>query len=383
MSTADLRREFAQLEAKIIELKDALVVAEHRRATVQQQLRQVATFPILTLPVEITAQIFTHSPLVFLTVCHRWRDIAFTTPALWSAFRLLFDTIRQFDNIRPHWPEPAQIESYIHQWLGRAGGHQPLSLTLGMEGYFVPALYKKFPLPRIRDIIHLYAPRIAYLELYCNPAQIRELALDTVAFPMLQHVCITSDDSDGSFPSSEPLEVFSDAPQLTQLTLEYLACPSSYVLPALQLTKFEGYLDNLEILTLAPNLIEATCRTTDPCRVPSSPITHARLRSLTLSGPQCHDRNMVMEPMDILPYLTLPELRTLDLSAYKTAANPASISEFVRRSGASLLTLVLVVNETHQEDGSEWVYDEWEACFRCLQDALEGLIVWPTKAFLS
>ncbi|KAJ7639323.1 hypothetical protein FB45DRAFT_424774 [Roridomyces roridus] len=402
MSTADLRAELTQLDAQIRELKDALAAAESRRIAVHRQLREIATFPILVLPVEMTTQIFTHClftreefldrgriprnerplqshepPLVFLAVCRAWREIALATPALWSAFRMLFDTIR----VRRYThPEPARIESYIHQWLGRAG-QRPLSLTLGMQCYWyqnsVRDIYDKFlPLPRIRDIIHLYAPRIAYLELYCNPDQIRELALDTVPFPMLQHVCIKNDES----VPSESVEVFSDAPQLTHLSLAYLAFPSSYVFPALQFTRFEGELNNLAIFALAPNLIEANCRPGEDCEFPSSPITHAHLQSLTLSRPCPYT---ILEPKDILPYLTLPELRTLDISAQNTTANPASISEFVHRSGARLLTLVLSVQGYKFEAQPEDVSGEWEECFRGLRNILEHLIVWPSEPFLK
>ncbi|KAJ7639347.1 hypothetical protein FB45DRAFT_1024078 [Roridomyces roridus] len=387
MSTADLRAELTQLDAQICELKRALVATECQRAVVHQQLREIATSPFLTLPAEITALIFTHClptidklrnsgpwtkfkdpPLVFLAVCRAWRDIALTTPDLWSELRLRFDHIPQDE-------EPAHLETHIHQWLGRAG-HRPLSLIMGQ--YQWQYWDFDFPIARMRDIIHFYAPRIACLELYWPRDHIRDLALDTVAFPMLRHACITNIRRISS--AGDPVEVFGMAPKLTQLTLGDMALPSFYVFPAFQFTKFQGHLDGLELFVLAPNLIEADCRTDEDCRVPSSPITHARLQSLTLSSPR-GDPHRVLEPRDILPYLNLPELRTLDISAQRTTANPTSISQFVHRSGARLRTLVLAVKYYHaQPQGAS---DEWKDCLGRLRNTLQHLIVSPSEAFFK
>ncbi|KAJ7181065.1 hypothetical protein C8R46DRAFT_839742, partial [Mycena filopes] len=58
-------------------------------------------YPILTLPVEITAEIFGHclpdtpappsstiAPMLLTRICQQWRSIACGTPRLWAALRL-------------------------------------------------------------------------------------------------------------------------------------------------------------------------------------------------------------------------------------------------------------------------------------------------------
>ncbi|KAJ7740892.1 hypothetical protein B0H14DRAFT_2215752, partial [Mycena olivaceomarginata] len=68
-----------------------------RLPNLQTQLNSI-TYPILTLPPELTSEIFTHclpaerfvdvvnpgeAPLLLTRVCQTWRQIAISTPALW------------------------------------------------------------------------------------------------------------------------------------------------------------------------------------------------------------------------------------------------------------------------------------------------------------
>ncbi|KAJ6532274.1 hypothetical protein DFH09DRAFT_1370338 [Mycena vulgaris] len=75
-----------------------------------QQNRQItaAAYPVLTLPNEIVSEIFIHflplypkpppligllSPALLCEICHKWRNIGLTTPALWRAVGLSLDNI--------------------------------------------------------------------------------------------------------------------------------------------------------------------------------------------------------------------------------------------------------------------------------------------------
>ncbi|KAJ6561436.1 hypothetical protein DFH09DRAFT_493565 [Mycena vulgaris] len=128
MTTAHLRRRLAELEAQIVEQRLVLDELEQNRSVTQDELRATATYPVSTLPFEITANIFVHcvwdpfsasvvhpssscsfssssstsddnpdsnedsmghelrttAPLLLLGVCRAWRDIALNTPMLWS-----------------------------------------------------------------------------------------------------------------------------------------------------------------------------------------------------------------------------------------------------------------------------------------------------------
>ncbi|KAJ7755938.1 hypothetical protein B0H16DRAFT_1540186, partial [Mycena metata] len=87
---------------------------ERDRTTVAAELYSKATFPVLTLPVEITTAIFTFclptieelhennirrrddaetpptltAPNTLVECCRAWRDIAFATPSLWTTLAL-------------------------------------------------------------------------------------------------------------------------------------------------------------------------------------------------------------------------------------------------------------------------------------------------------
>ncbi|KAJ7682212.1 hypothetical protein DFH06DRAFT_972415, partial [Mycena polygramma] len=99
-TTSALRRLLLELDAQIARQKSLLTELEHARSAAERELHATASFPILTLPVEITAEIFGHSlapfddglsgvaynktvPFNVSRVCRAWRDIAVTTPQLW------------------------------------------------------------------------------------------------------------------------------------------------------------------------------------------------------------------------------------------------------------------------------------------------------------
>ncbi|KAJ7086305.1 hypothetical protein C8R43DRAFT_311955 [Mycena crocata] len=68
-----------------------------------ERLTDSLVYPVLTLPNEITSQIFIYflaayprcppfqgllSPIILTHICHQWREIALSTPALWRAITL-------------------------------------------------------------------------------------------------------------------------------------------------------------------------------------------------------------------------------------------------------------------------------------------------------
>ncbi|KAJ7681219.1 hypothetical protein B0H17DRAFT_912692, partial [Mycena rosella] len=95
--------------------------------------------PVLTLPHEITSEIFIHclppspvfsaqfpdgpnaleAPLLLLQICKKWSSIAISTPDLWVYLRV---------NVGRRPPSP-QLEKFIEDWFHRAGS-RPLSLSV-------------------------------------------------------------------------------------------------------------------------------------------------------------------------------------------------------------------------------------------------------------
>ncbi|KAJ6602879.1 hypothetical protein DFH09DRAFT_899429, partial [Mycena vulgaris] len=101
------RTRIVELDAQITVLKLALHALLAERSSCQNALDAVK-YLILILPNEITSEIFVnflpspprHPPAVgpfspsFLDqICRKWRDVALSTPSLWSALRLNLDRV--------------------------------------------------------------------------------------------------------------------------------------------------------------------------------------------------------------------------------------------------------------------------------------------------
>ncbi|KAJ7160248.1 hypothetical protein C8R46DRAFT_1223729 [Mycena filopes] len=136
-----LRRRLAyvesQLEVESMSSRHSPRLKEERRrrlteekAAIQKSLDSIV-YPILTIPFEITAEIFVHclpstpapasltiAPMLLARICRLWRNIAWSTPKLWAALR-----ITKWDV-----PNPALL---TRLWFSRAGG-APKLLSLDL-----------------------------------------------------------------------------------------------------------------------------------------------------------------------------------------------------------------------------------------------------------
>ncbi|KAJ7241858.1 hypothetical protein C8J57DRAFT_1019258, partial [Mycena rebaudengoi] len=87
----------SELDARILDLEESLAAARYERENLQSRLDEYI-YPVLTLPVDITSEIFIHflpvypsrpryvdmlSPALLGQICRHWRDVAFGTPRLW------------------------------------------------------------------------------------------------------------------------------------------------------------------------------------------------------------------------------------------------------------------------------------------------------------
>ncbi|KAF8213947.1 hypothetical protein K438DRAFT_1802607 [Mycena galopus ATCC 62051] len=343
-----LRSRLVELDAQIIEQKRVLHQLQQTRLGVEQELHATATFPVLTLPPEITAEIFTsclavfdalcfpadedktHAPIVLAGVCRAWRDTAFATPVLWS--KLKVDLATMTDELALG---SDLVEGIIDRLLTRAGNH-PLSLEFNLWDWI-------FPVDRLREIIHRWSHRVEDICLIISGRDTRHLGLDSMAFPLLHSADLQFYDPE---LDSIPITVFSNAPRLHHLACEI---PSNFMLPWSQLTKFEGPICDLRWFTQAPNLTEATCKFEahgDDFQI----ITHRSLRSLTI----------VEGSDDVLPYLILPALHCLDACNHTD-----SLASFLKRSSLPLISLSVRRTES--------LFDDLHQCMPLVAGTLESL----------
>ncbi|KAF9460164.1 hypothetical protein BDZ94DRAFT_943474 [Collybia nuda] len=92
------------------------------------------------IPAEVLGEIFLHclpgnitpvcdeAPMLISHVCSFWREVAFSTPSLWTD---LF--IFSYSSFRSEYPIPLgkPVSTLVRQWFSRAGATLPLSLGLG------------------------------------------------------------------------------------------------------------------------------------------------------------------------------------------------------------------------------------------------------------
>ncbi|KAJ7640389.1 hypothetical protein DFH06DRAFT_1052811, partial [Mycena polygramma] len=124
-----LRARVAELSTAIHLQKEVLKNLEKDKSLVQAELN-AALDPVARLPPEISSEIFLQSlpcflerkpsvqdaPLLFLHICHAWRDIALFTPDLWSEIQVRFPCAPGFNE-------------GVQAWLHRAS-NRLLSISL-------------------------------------------------------------------------------------------------------------------------------------------------------------------------------------------------------------------------------------------------------------
>ncbi|KAJ6582179.1 hypothetical protein B0H19DRAFT_1117727 [Mycena capillaripes] len=136
-----LRRRLSDIESQLLQIEcptnrrvsDRLKPErQHQlmkeKISIQESLNLIV-YPILTLPVEVTSEIFLHclptepdqpstsvAPMVLGRICQQWRNIAYNNPRLWAAVTIRF--LRGY-----------RLDALVEDWLLRAGS-MPLALRL-------------------------------------------------------------------------------------------------------------------------------------------------------------------------------------------------------------------------------------------------------------
>ncbi|KAJ7140388.1 hypothetical protein C8R46DRAFT_1135552 [Mycena filopes] len=306
------RIRVAELEAQILHLQNCLRDLELEKHLTQDRLDSYY-YPVLALPNEITSEIFKHflpvfpfhtaltgacSPTVLTHICRKWRDIALSTPTLWSAISL--------KDVRLPFALAVEIADL---WLTRS------------------------------DVSTLI-PRI-----FEQTARLAELALDITSFdlvatsrsmPMLRCLDLRIRvDQHGPLPPT-PLPLFSDTPQLLRSVALNDISAVHIQLPWAQLTSvcicplFPGQC--APVLRQAPNLLH--------CQLvfKSNGSVLAELTLPVLESLQLYDDCGLAESgIGDLDNLTVPALRDLTISESFLGEDPIDVlTRFITKSHCKL-----------------------------------------------
>jgi hypothetical protein len=160
---ADPWQQLAALESEIMNVdvlpRELVLKLIHLKRNIN-----ACSSPVLQLPPEITSEIFFayisdnvrdavdtwqlqfRSPLIFGTVCSSWRELAWSTPGLWSSLKL--DLTMKADS------------TLVDQWLLRSGTTTLLSMHASFyEPYNIPNPH----VMAIMDVIARYSERWSHI----------------------------------------------------------------------------------------------------------------------------------------------------------------------------------------------------------------------------
>ena len=234
-----LSRELEEVGYELEYLQNLQAEVEERQVLIKREINAYSA-PILHLPSEMTLEIFTtylsgiswdhlasgqslsvsQTPLLFGRICNAWRELAWSTPILWSSIQLDLMEYR----VTPL--DPALVE----QWLVRSGT-SPLSICVVSDQGRVPA-FESSTWPILKLVAR-------HAERWRNAALKLPLYLyDPIIFikgrlPSLQCLRLSFEDK---YDRRIQLGTFSVAPRLSDFCLTGSNLPH-FVLTTNQLTK--------------------------------------------------------------------------------------------------------------------------------------------------
>ncbi|KAJ7670757.1 hypothetical protein DFH06DRAFT_141710 [Mycena polygramma] len=337
---ADIRHRIADIDAEIANLRARLVRLAAERKPLVQALESIV-YPVVTLPAEITAEIFLQyftradiggtdpniphgpgwippcGPLLLASVCRAWREIALHLQPIWSKFHLV-----PTQNAIP------STEKLLQCWLPRTGNH-PLEVDIGRWG--------------ISALCASLAPFFHQLQfLSCSVDTPDTLPADLFRgrIPLLRRLDITVIDD---LPFA-PITAFADAPQLREVVLGDLSLPC-ITLPWGQLTLLHFYGQNItqcaEILHQTSRLETLVVDYVSPDATQLSPVRLEHLHTLKF--------HQLQPDINLIDHLTLPALKHFEfpmppMPRHTLLENSAvqQFTTFIARSACSLCSITIM-----------------------------------------
>lgn len=313
---------------------------------------EACIYPVLTLPNEIVSEIFIKAlpeepyrsppddaspspsgpscPLLLGQVCRRWRQIALSTPSLWTALDLSLD-----DKLTNHKNQLCLLQT----WLERSRAC-PLTISIYWDGSSPVGTH---------EFIEVLVPHSQRWEHMDFIIPFRDLLLIKGDMPLLRELAIGFPDlgSDPA-PSSPPVQAFHSAPKLKTVIIPPTFYPDIVPLPWAQITflsvgaAFPHQLANImhslvNVEQLRVQIVAASPEETMANIADFPPLAH--LHTLDLYGSS--------DPVAItqlLENLNLPALAYLN-AMEECFEIPGPVQRLLARSGCPLPALRITIIE--------------------------------------
>ncbi|KAJ7137273.1 hypothetical protein C8R46DRAFT_1138034 [Mycena filopes] len=285
-------------------------------------------YPVLTLPVELILEIFCWTlvppwaeteitplerPLRLGQICRLWRDVALSTPSLYSTLDIPLR--RQI---------PQSYLSRIQTVVSRTAA-LPLTISLTAQ-YRVAGGSEAVRLRAMADLLNILAPHSrawADISFKTPPDPLNTLSPIHHQLPQLRSLALLLEfmPADGLFGT-----MFNDAPRLRKLHLSNFGSQKS-ALPWAQLTSL--HLDTFrldkfaEMLAWTPNVVELMVADIFEGPVPPAIPRLAHLESIIFTFTSCYLQAIILSLLDARPRKL--KLGVYDLSPF-SPSNPASLA---------------------------------------------------------
>ncbi|KAJ7510890.1 hypothetical protein B0H11DRAFT_1789944 [Mycena galericulata] len=325
------RARISEIDVEIDALHRSIEALRIERVKCHQELA-CFKYPVLTLPAEITSEIFIHflpaypersqlvgplSPSFLCRICRQWREVALSTPTLWKAPQLKLNAPRLFEN---------QLR-LLELWLQRSGAC-PLSIDLVVRetgnstASFVEAILR-------------HAHRWEEVQLILPYEELHRI---TGPMPLLRTAVlgpIAYRDFDGS--DVPPVMVCGQAPNLREVGISSTFNPFFTALPWSQLTVLNATLNEHEAAAILreTSALEVCCfMMYGVVELPLSALpipSILNLRSLRLLSPV--EGRSPRSIQRLLSALNLPALESVAIFELFLDSDPIATLSALRPSG--------------------------------------------------
>ncbi|KAJ6462137.1 hypothetical protein C8R45DRAFT_528990, partial [Mycena sanguinolenta] len=348
------RDRLARVEAQISHLQVHIDVLRRERAQLQKNLETIV-YPILTIPDEVSSQIFLlclpadgrvrpspcSAPLSLAQICSHFRRICLSTQGLWHSLVINAGRFRSDSAM------DSAVAELFRPWFTRAG-FSSLRLTLQHATSLASSLL---------HFIVAFSPQLHILELDTPMAEFRRLLQMLGPLPMLRKLSLSH-----SPHSYDPLPhiPFRNPPELTELCIFGGICLRDSSLATMPGTRLE----RLEITRISCDEFRRILQEYPLLRHLHVPDLDGS-RNMQVLPPTLGIETLgVGESSWILDILTLPNLRRLDISITDKSP-PHHLAQFLARSSCTLQHLGIVRLEDHYHQTS--VSEIFETLVACLQ----------------